>query len=314
MTNNKILVQEIEAFDTITTHESMDAFDAWMDGNNEWGIVSLDIDPDGEYAYVALVAATDGPDYDTVTNEPIVDAAAELEAKLDIMMEIDDAETITLYTQTQGDTMSYNETPELPETHEEPSVDTTEDFDAGDSHRTEEAPKATKKLRGFERLAAFISANPGVSRTDVFNDAGLQSALRTKAQVAAIAKGDKAETKRWNRRLNFLIREMRRQGVDIQIERKGRVAHYTIIESNQLELPFTPAAVKRNSTIIGGDVADEVLEEASPIEIVVDAKRADEPANVSLNFEDLLAQLDEDEATITSDDQVAFKAAKEMLK
>ena len=207
-----------------------------------------------------------------------------------------------------------NENPELPETFEEASVDMTEDFDAGDSHRTEEAPKATKKLRGFERLAAYISANPGVSRTDVFSNQGLLHALRTTAQVGLINKGDKTEVKRWNRRLNFLIREMRRQGVDIQIERKGRVAHYTIIESNQLELPFTPAAVQRNSAIMGADVADEVLEEASPIEVVVDVKRAEEPQNISLNFEDLLAQLDEDEALITSDDQVAFQAAKEMLK
>ena len=145
-------------------------------------------------------------------------------------------------------------------------------------------------MRNFEILAAFVSANPGVSRTDVFADAGLQSSLRTPAQVKSIASGDKAEVKRWNRRLNFLIREMRRQGVDIQIERKGRVAHYTVGQpSGQLELPFDDAAEARNSAIIGEDVTDVVIEQP-----VVDPIRATEEANQSLDFEALLATLDEE--------------------
>ena len=93
MTN--ILVQNIETFATITTFPDMDAFDAWMDTNGKFGIVSLDADADGEYGFVALVAPQDGPDFvmDTVTGEmePVedIDPAAELEAKLDIAMEID---------------------------------------------------------------------------------------------------------------------------------------------------------------------------------------------------------------------------------
>ena len=141
-------------------------------------------------------------------------------------------------------------------------------------------------MRNFEILASHIESNPGVSRTDVFADAGLQSSLRTKAQVAAIAKGDKAEVKRWNRRLNFLIREMRRQGVDIQIERKGRVAHYTIGKpSGQLELPFDEAAEARNATITGETVVEAPT---------VDAKRAEEAPNQMMDFEALLATLDEE--------------------
>ena len=143
-------------------------------------------------------------------------------------------------------------------------------------------------MRNFEILAAFISANPGVSRTDVFADAGLQSSLRTPAQVKSIASGDKAEVKRWNRRLNFLIREMRRQGVDIQIERKGRVAHYTVGQpSGQLELPFTPAAEARNSAIIG-----EVEVELLPSNM--SAMRLLEAPDQSLDFEALLATLDDE--------------------
>ena len=144
-------------------------------------------------------------------------------------------------------------------------------------------------MRNFEILASFIESNPGVSRTDVFADAGLQSSLRTSAQVAAIAAGDKLEVKRWNRRLNFLIREMRRQNVDIQIERKGRVAHYTIGKpSGQLEIPFDDNAASRNAAIIG-DVANETIEAPT-----IDPKRATEEANQSLDFDALLATLDEE--------------------
>ena len=166
-----------------------------------------------------------------------------------------------------------------------------------------------KKIRNFEILVAFIEANPGVSRTDVFADAGLQSSLRTPAQSKAITAGDKLETKRWNRRLNFLIRESKRQGVDIQIERKGRVAHYTINTAKQLELPFDDKAEARNSALVGNVVSDEVIEAPA-----VDPKRAEEEANQNLSFEALLATLDDDAATVVSDDQVAFANAMEMLK
>ena len=149
------------------------------------------------------------------------------------------------------------------------------------------------KQRNFEILAAFISARPGVARTDVFQDPGLLTSLRTGPQMQAIANGDKLETKRWNRRLNFLIREMRRQGVDIQIERKGRVAHYTVgTPSGQLELPFDEAAEARNSAIIGNDVTDEVLE--APVPAKNDAMRLVEEPNQNLDFDALLATLDDE--------------------
>ena len=145
-------------------------------------------------------------------------------------------------------------------------------------------------MRNFEILSAYIESNPGISRTDVFADAGLQSSLRTKAQIKAIAKGDKTEVKRWNRRLNFLIREMRRQGVDIQIERKGRIAHYTIGKpSGQLELPFDEAAEARNSAIIGDNAADVVIDKPA-----IDPMRATEDPNQMMDFEALLATLDDE--------------------
>ena len=82
---------------------------------------------------------------------------------------------------------------------------------------------------------------------------------------------------------------MRRQGVDVQIKREGRVAHYTVAEATQLELPFDLKAEARNSTIIGND-ANEVLEGPTPIEIT----RAAEDDNQMLDFESLLATLDDE--------------------
>ena len=309
------LVQNIETFATITTFQSTEMFDIWMDTNNEYGIVSLDADADGEYDFVALVAPVDGPDFimDDTTGEmePVesVDPAAELAAKMDIALEMD----MNDVPQEQIVAMLNNETPMSTSTSGGEAIplltiggQTHDEFEAGraitpkkprKTRKTKSRTKAKgakmsqpKKIRNFEILAAFIDANPGVSRTDVFADAGLQSSLRTPAQIKSIASGDKLETKRWNRRLNFLIREMRRQNVDIQIERKGRIAHYTIGKpSGQLELPFDEAAEARNSAIIGDDVTDVVIDKPA-----VDPKRATEEANQSLDFEALLATLDDE--------------------
>ena len=304
------LVQNIETFETITTFSSEAAFDAWLSESTLYGIVSLDTDADGEYDFVALVAPIDGPDFimdtDTGEMEPVetVDPATELAAKMDIAMELDmndvPQEQIVAMLTTESETTI---TPKKPRKARKTKTK---------SRTKAKGAKMSqpKKIRNFEILCAFIEKYPGISRTDVFCHQDLLQPLRTKAQRQAIAAGDKLEIKRWNRRLNFLIRESKRQGVDIQIERKGRVAHYTIVPaSGQLELPFDEAAEKRNAAITGDVVTDEVIE--AP---VVDPKRAEEEANQNLSFEALLATLDEDAATVTSDDQVAFEKAQEMLK
>ena len=326
MTTNMILVQNIETFETITCltvdvesgETATDRIDRYFTNNDNWGIVSLDDDADGEYMHVMLVAPVDGPDFEmdmtTGEMEPVesINPAAELDAKMDIMMELD----MNDVPQEQILAMLTNEaTPSVTEENEASTITPTPAKPRKTRKSKAKGAKMstqTKKIRNFEILVSFIEEHPGVARTDVFQDPGLLLSLRTKAQIQAIANGDKTEIKRWNRRLNFLIREAGRQGVDIQIERKGRIAHYTIVPaSGQLELPFDEAAEKRNSAITGGDAASVEVEIEAP---AVDVKRADEPENVSLNFEDLLATLDDDAALITSDDQVAFNEAKEMLK
>ena len=297
MTKNQILVQNIETFETITrltvdveSGETVtDRVDQYFSKNDRWGIVSLDDDADGEYMSVLLVAPVDGPDFvfDNVTGEmepaEDIDPATELATKMDIAMELD-----------------MNDVPasEILALIDGSPVETAEKVESAEPVKPRKPRKSNKKptnntgakMRNFEILAAFIESNPGVSRTDVFGDAGLQSSLRTPAQIKSIAAGDKLEIKRWNRRLNFLIREMRRQGVDIQIERKGRVAHYTIGKpSGQLELPFDAAAKARNSAIIGDDAADVVIDKPA-----IDPMRATEEANQSLDFDALLATLDDE--------------------
>ena len=283
------LVQNIETFATITTFQSTEMFDIWMDTNNEYGIVSLDADADGEYDFVALVAPVEGPDFimDSTTGEmePVedIDPAAELAAKMDIALEMD----MNDVPQEQIVAMLDDGRPII-----EKTITPKKPRKARKSKKAKGAKMSTqpKRIRNFEILAAYIEANPGVSRTTVFADSGLQASLRTPAQVASIAKGDKLEVKRWNRRLNFLLREMGRQGVNVNIERKGRVAHYTIVPaSGQLELPFDEAAEARNAAIIGDDATDVAIDKPA-----VDPKRATEAPDQSLDFEALLATLDDE--------------------
>ena len=297
MTNsNQILVQNVETFETITrltvaTDEGetvTQRVDQYFSKNSNWGIVSLDDDADGEYMSVLLVAPAEGSDwvFDETTQElepvDVVDPAAELEAKMDIMLELDNDDEELFAAVTVQDTVAAEEATITAATPAKPR-----------KSRNKSTPSKGAKMRNFEILSAFISARPGVARTDVFQDPGLLVQLRTMPQMQAIANGDKLETKRWNRRLNFLIREMRRQGVDIQIERKGRVAHYTIGKPDgQLELPFDDAAEARNATIIGDDVTNEVSEASVPPK--QDAMRLVEDANQMVDFESLLATLDDE--------------------
>ena len=271
MTKNQILVQNIETFETVTRltvdvesgETATDRIDQYFSNNDNWGIVSLDDDADGEYMQVMLVAPIDGPDYDVITGESV---------------DLNDTPQEELVAMINAEELAAEPAPVATVTPAKPRKPR--------KTKNKSTTNTGAKMRNFEILASHIESNPGVSRTDVFADAGLQSALRTKAQVAAIAKGDKAEVKRWNRRLNFLIREMRRQGVDIQIERKGRIAHYTIGKpSGQLELPFDEAAEARNATITGETVVEAPT---------VDAKRAEEAPNQMMDFEALLATLDEE--------------------
>jgi len=278
--NNQILVQNVETFETITRltlneGETVTArIDQYFSKNSSWGIVSIEDDADGEYASVLLVAPVDGPDFmmDSTTGEmePVekVDPSVELECKLDIMMELNDEEGITI-----------NPTAWTPPVTQPRNKRNTQTLNNG------------AKMKAHQHLQQLITDNPGISRTDVFQDPGLRVTLLSNSVITKIEAGDKLEIKRWNRRLNRFIRQMKRDGLTVNIERKGRVAHYTIGQPDgQLELPFTPAAEARNATITGNDVSDEVLEGPTKI----DFRRADEEENVSLSFEDLLSTLDEE--------------------
>ena len=164
--------------------------------------------------------------------------------------------------------------------------------------------KTITSTKNHESFAAFVQAQGPVTREDVFNDVGLRQMFLTPDVIAKIDAGDKLETKRWNSRINRFIRKTKRDGVDIQCEGQGKTAVYYIPSESdeygeQLSLPF--------------DVEVDDMETAIE-RPVVDPKRAEEEPNQSLSFEALLATLDADEATITSDDQVALDEAQKMLK
>ena len=207
--------------------------------------------------------------------------AAELEAKLDIALELDAEDTditeLSSFTEFLAD-YSVMDLSEIASTASKHTI----------THTTQSAKGG--KMKAHENLVQLINSNPGISRTLVFKNVGLRRALLSNDVIAKIDAGDKLEVKRWNRRLNRFIRQMKRDGLIVNIERKGRVAHYTIGQpSGQLELPFTPAAEARNATIIG-DVDNEVLEGATPIEF----SRDNEEDNQMLDFDSLLATLDEE--------------------
>jgi hypothetical protein len=299
MTNtiNQILVQNASTFETISRltvwvdegQSISDRIDQYFSKNDKWGIVSLEDDPMEEFLAILLVASAEGPDFmmDLETGE--MEAVVAVSAPVENIFADDSTITFDI---------------------DEPVVVAPIAFTAPKTTvaTVARAKKATGKQ--YEILSTYISANPGVTRTVVFSDASLLAQLRTPAAVALLATGDKVETKRWNRRLNFLIRDMRRGGVDIRIERQGGSACYTILGGEAKELPFSKPVPR--SPVESVKVIEEELAPASLI--VVDTKRSDEPQDVMMNFDDLLSQLDDDEATITSDDQIAFKAAREMIK
>ena len=186
MTKNMILVQNIETFETITrltvdveSGETVtDRVDQYFTKNANWGIVSLDDDADGEYMNVLLVAPVDGPDFEmdmtTGEMEPVesVDPGVELATKVDIALEMDmndvpQEQIVAMLTPDAETTI----TPVKPrKTRKTKTKSRTKAKGAKMSTQP-------KKIRNFEILAAYIEANPGVSRTTVFADAGLQLSL-----------------------------------------------------------------------------------------------------------------------------------------
>ena len=265
-----VIIINAETNNTIATLPSTEALDTWMN-NNRYGIVSLDEDPENKFGWIALVTEEDGPDFmmDALTGEmePVEDVDPQLEAsmKLEIAMELEELDPIPAFVN--------------PTAFTAPSITT----------KSHTFTSKGNKMKAHENLLELIKNNPGISRTEVFVDASLRNKLISKTVSAKINAGDKLETKRYNRRLNRFIRQIRRDGNDIRIERKGRVAHYTIADATQLEIPFDLKAEARNSLIVG-NVDNEDLASATPVVFT----RADEDDNQNLSFEDLLATLDDE--------------------
>ena len=245
-----ILLTDIENSEDHGILEGEIALGPWLEDNG-YSIVSLDADPAGEFGYVANVAK-DAPSL-----------SLEAQMKLEIALELEDLEAETPIAAFVN-----------PVAFTPPTVN---------------KPAKGGKMKAHEYLAELITNNPGISRTAVFTNVALRSRFLNKGVITLLATGDKLETKRYNRRLNRFIRQIRRDGTDINIERIGRVAHYTLSAGTQLEIPFDLKTEARNSLVIGNNFDNEELEAASSLNF-----RADEEANVNLSFEDLLSTLDDE--------------------
>ena len=254
---NTILLTDIENSEDLGILEGEIALGPWLEDNG-YSIVSLDADPEGEFGYLANVAK----------DEPSLSLEAQM--KLEIALELEELEEDSA--QDMPIAAFVNPTAFTP-----PTITT----------KTHTFNSKGNKMKAHQYLAELITNNPGISRTDVFTNAALRTKFLSKVVSAKIDAGDKLETKRYNRRLNRFIRQIRRDGNDIKIERVGRVAQYRIADATQLEIPFDLKAEARNSAITRNDVGDEVLEGPTSVDF-----RRDEEANVNLSFEDLLSTLD----------------------
>ena len=100
----------------------------------------------------------------------------------------------------------------------------------------------------------------------------------------------------------FILSWVFAQGVVTQLD-KGSI-NYSEQLINAVGIGFVPS-----NAVNAGQARRMALRIAKQ-----DAMRLVEEPNQNLSFESLLATLDDDEATVTSDDQVAFEKAQAMLK
>lgn len=226
----------------LTVLDSTDDIGSFLE-ENECSIVSLDADPQGTFGFYAIVALDDADPISETSNVAIA-------TKLDIAMELDEMEE---------EIFSQPVTPS-------PTISKKE-FKAKQS-----APPAKKKVHTY--LYDLIVANPGICRQDVFANGPLRKACGVPTGSMS---NDPTGIKRYNRRLNRFLRQIRRDGHELTVVRTNNVASYTITpppaepDMIQLSLPF-------------GETNNNV----APVTIT----RGDEEENMSLDFDALLATLD----------------------
>ena len=244
-----ILCNVTDTVSELTVLDDRDALDGYC-AQHELVVESIDGDPDEEYGWYCVVSLA-------IPSDDVDDIAPETPVA------IDDVPA----SPTEDDAgLDIDEEPPAPV----PPV---------------KAPKA-KKVKNAKKqpvhffLRDIILASPGINRTTVFAHAALRSACLKASVITLIDAGDKMEVKRWNRRLNRFIRQIRRDGHDIQIVRTNNVAAYTIPAIVQLPLVFDTEAA-----------APTPEQEAAP---PVKAPREEEPEMGDTSFESLLSMLDDD--------------------
>ena len=142
------------------------------------------------------------------------------------------------------------------------------------------------KTKVHTNLYNIIGSQPGITRQQILDNRFLQEVCMTKAQRALLEQGDETTLKRWNRKINRYLRQIRRDGHDIIVSRHNGHAFYYVDEENA-------ADVRWNSLTQSPE--EEVLETATQVPFPkVDPQRELEEEDQLVSFEQLMADLDSD--------------------
>ena len=133
---------------------------------------------------------------------------------------------------------------------------------------------ATPKVKVHTLLFDIISATSGVTRTAVLANTGLRAACLTPKGLAGVKAGDALETKRWGRKINRFLRQIRRDGHDIIVTRTKDAVTYAIAGTET-------------------EAAAPALEDTK----TPDTSRDTEEADQLLSFESLMNDLDVQQAS-----------------
>tara|TARA_B100001250_G_scaffold182982_1_gene157485 strand:- start:1828 stop:2664 length:837 start_codon:yes stop_codon:yes gene_type:complete len=233
--------------------ESTDLIGDFLE-NNSVSIVSLDEDLANETGYYAVVALDEE---DTIDEESDLAMAT----KLEIALELEDLDDDLFPVEVdmwggEGEGEWVKPVPFTP-----PATITKKEF-----NRKQKESSATAKKKAHMHLFEMIKANPGITRLEIFASQSLRDKLLDPLQQAKINSSDKLEIKRWNRRLNRFLRQIKRDGNTVSrtvegVKAAGSRAIRYELENTQLPLDFGPQNDVTVGAITRGDEApDQVLD------------------------------------------------------
>ena len=141
---------------------------------------------------------------------------------------------------------------------------------------------ATPKVKVHTLLLGLLHMSPSISREAVLGDIALRKACLTPKGLAGVKAKDALETKRWGRKINRFLRQIRRDGHDVIVTRTKTAVTYAIAG--------TEAQLSAGKTL---DAETALLENTK----TPDTSRDTEEADQLVSFESLMNDLDEQQAS-----------------